>query len=52
MSLEGLGVSERQSRRGFRSTNGLQIGNRRKDGNRMGKKRKEISLPSYCVLVG
>ena len=30
MSLEGLGVSERQSRRDFKSTSGSQIGNRKK----------------------
>ena len=37
VSLEGMGVSERQSRWDFRSTSGSQIENRREDGNRMGE---------------
>ena len=51
MSREGLGVSERQSRRDFRSTSGSQIGNRMKDGKRMREKRKDY-LDPHCVLVG
>ena len=40
MSLEGLRVSKRQSRRDLRSTSGLKIRNRRKNGNRIGEKKK------------
>ena len=51
MSLEGLGVSERQSRRDFKSTSGSQIGNRKKTVKEWGRKRKDMPLPLYCVLV-
>ena len=51
MSLEGLEVSEGQYRWDFRSTSGLQIGNRKKTVKEWGIKGKEIHLPSYFVLV-
>ena len=46
VSLEGLGVSERWCRWDCISTNGSQIGNRMKDGKRMGDTRKDyVNLP-------
>ena len=51
VSREGLGVSERQSRWDFRSTSGSQIGNKKKTVKEWGRKRKDIPLPLYCVLV-
>ena len=44
-------MSERRSRWDFISTSGSQIGNRKKTVKEWGRKRKDIPLPLYCVLV-